>query len=72
MCKKTTIFKTFKTAARLQWIDSNVKIIIAHTPNAFAPESRKKSRKKFVKKAQSKKLHLNDNAAATKNLCSTT
>ena len=54
MCKKTTIFKSFKTAATLQWIDSNVKIIIAHTPNAFAPENRKKSRKKIFKKVQSK------------------
>ena len=38
VCNKTTIFKSFKTAATLQWIDLNVKIIVAHTPNAFAPE----------------------------------
>jgi len=55
MCKKTTIFKSFKTAATLQWIDSNIKIIIAHTPSAFAPESKKKSRKKFLKRRKAKK-----------------
>ena len=55
MCKKTTIFKSFRTVATLQWIDSNVKIIIAHTPNAFAPESRKKSRQFFKKGAKQKK-----------------